>query len=87
MFYITAHTVTQNQFAGVVNEVQLPNIESPSVCIDIPAPLGVTKSNNVFKLPIILLPCDLSTDIRDHIKMIEKSRKSHHNIIADGLRY
>lgn len=85
MFYITAHTVTQNQFTNVVNDVQFPNIESPSVCIDIPAALGMTSSNDMNKRPIILLPCDLYT--RNHIKSLESCGKLHQNIIADGLRY
>lgn len=85
MFYITAHTVTQNQFTNVVNEVQMPNIESPSVCINIPAGFGMTSPNDMIKTPIILLPCDLS--VRDHIKELEKCGKLHQHIIADGLRY
>lgn len=86
MFYITAHTVTQNQFANGNNDVQRPIIDTCTVCVDIPIVHQTTSKRNVNnKIPIILLPSDLKSV--NHLKLLEKNAELHQTFASYGLRY
>lgn len=78
MFYITAHTVTQNQFANINTEHQLPSPEPFSVCIDPLGPYGLATTNEK-KSPIVLIPYTIDN-------LPEKSGDLNQIFIADGLR-
>lgn len=78
MFYITAHTVQQNQFANINPEHQLPSPDPFSVCIDPLGPYGLATTDDK-KPPIILLPYTVE-------KLTEKSADLHSVIVTDGLR-
>lgn len=95
MFYITAHTITQNQFANTFNEWQLTNS-------DVFAPMGIgtpptfglaaattatTRINT--NTPIVLIPNNLHIN-RNIIESPDKKDKSgdlHQIVIDNGLRY
>lgn len=85
MFYITAHTVTKNQFTDVGNADQLVNVESRSVppssasrpSRTIPA-MGLTNTT------VILVPSDLNPF--NSAKNPEKGNELPQIIIANGLR-
>lgn len=80
MFYITAHTVTQNQFADIVTDHQLPNSEQYLY-----PDFAFTSTDSYEKNhSIILLPGNF--DNSDQIKSPEKDFDLH-EIIADGLRF
>lgn len=85
MFYITAHTVTQNQFANIDTEFQLPNNDPFAVCTDPVGPFGPfgLVGAHEKKSPIILLPNRLNTF--GNTKLPEKEFDLHEIIIADGL--
>lgn len=78
MFYITAHTVTQNQFANIITGNQLQNSNPFSVCIDPLGPYGLATFDEK-KSPIILLPQTIE-------KLTEKNGDLQQILVADGLR-
>lgn len=78
MFYITAHTVTQNQFANIITGNQFPNSNPFSVCIDPLGPFGLSTIDEK-KSPIILLPQTIE-------KLTEKNGDLQQILVADGLR-
>lgn len=89
MFYITAHTVTKNQFsneADNANELANNNAVPCSICIDIPPSAQnhyPARVNTGFaRAPIILRPNDLNLFPKDR----KKSNDLHEVIIASGLR-
>lgn len=91
MFYITAHTVTQNQFANEgdnANELANNNIRPYSICIDIPPTSNnhypVRVNTGFARAPIILRPNDLNSFQKD--RKLEKNQELHEIIIANGLR-
>lgn len=83
MFYITAHTVTQNQFANIDTDFQLPNTDPFAVCTDPVGPFGLIGAHDK-KSPIILLPNQLNK-FENANKLPEKEFDLHEIIIADGL--
>lgn len=83
MFYITAHTVTQNQFANIDTDYKLPNSNPFAVCSHPVGPFGLVGANEK-KSPITLLPNQLNT-FENTNKLPEKDFDLHEIIIADGL--
>lgn len=83
MFYITAHTVTQNQFANIDSDYDLPNNDPFSVCTDPLGPFGLVGTHEK-KSPIVLLPNYLPTF--ENAKFPEKDFNLQEIIIADDLR-
>lgn len=85
MFYITAHTITQNQFANAFNDIQSRNTDVFTFGYQSSSPfrLGAT-TQAINNSPIVLLPNNLRTK---NITSLEKSGDLHEIIIADGLRY
>ena len=90
MFYITAHTVTKNQFSNADNANELannPNVPCP-ICIDIPPtsnPHPARLSATFARAPIILLPNELNPFQKD--QKFEKNKELHDIFIASGLRW
>lgn len=89
MFYITAHTVTQNQFSNAGNDTELANNSTAPcpVCIDIPSSLSsnpVRVNATLAKTPIILLPNELNPFQLD--QKHGKNKELREVIIAAGLR-
>lgn len=89
MFYITAHTVTQNQFANIVTDAHLKKVD-PFFCTDF-APYGQafgavgSTTADVRRPSVILLPSHLRTS--DQTKFAENDSDLQDVIIADGLRF
>lgn len=88
MFYITAHTVTKNQFSNADNANESGNNTTGPcpVCIDIPPlfnhhPVGM---NATLTRAIILRPNELNPFQKD--QKFEKNKELHEIFIAAGLR-
>lgn len=95
MFYITAHTITQNQFANTFNEWQLTNSDVfAPMGIGMPPTFGLAAATNATtrintNTPIVLIPNNLHIN-RNIIKSPDKGDKSgdlHQIVIDNGLRY
>lgn len=91
MFYITAHTVTQNQFANAASTDELANSSaSRPVYIDIPPslnhphPVRVVGNANLARGSVILLPSELNPFQTD--RKTATNKELHGILIATGLR-
>lgn len=87
MFYITAHTITQNQFANTIDECQLTNSDGyTQMGIEPPAPLRLAATH-INNMPIMLIPNNLHT-FNNNFTLTDKQKNGdlHEIVIGDGLR-